>query len=112
MIENPTEASPDTNEQLLMHESEILNHGVKTSFPPSCKISFGLALPQVFFNITLTTIRRLNKTAEKINKTSLLLKLKLKYIFLKGKNNVRQGINNKYNIVIGRINCLINIVIR
>ena len=49
IIENPTEASPDTKEQFVLHESDIWYHAVKFSFPPDWRISPGLDLPQLLF---------------------------------------------------------------
>ena len=47
--EKPTEASPETKEQFVLHALEYSYHAVKFSCPPSCKISLGLTLPQFAF---------------------------------------------------------------
>ena len=75
IIENPTEASPETKEQLLSQKLEILNHGVKISFPPNSNISFGRALPQEFFRKRLTKTKRLKRKDSNIKKISGQTKL-------------------------------------
>jgi len=106
-MEKPTEASPETNEQFEIHESDILNQGVKFSFPPNSKMSFGLALPQLFFNKKLITNKRLNNVEKNIKKTSVFLKLILKKIFFIGRKRLRIGNTDKYKTKNGKIIFLI-----
>ena len=75
IIQKPTDASPETKEQLVAQESVILNQGVKKYSPPKFTISFGLALPQKFFKNKLTKITKLNIVLKKIKKTSFDEKL-------------------------------------
>ena len=76
--ENPTEASPETNEQFVKQELEAWNQGLKFLSPPNSKISFGRDLPQKFFNNKLTKIKRLNMFDIHKNKISFFLKTKPK----------------------------------
>ena len=89
--EKPTEASPETNEQFVLHALEYSNHAEKLSFPPNSIISFGLALPQKPFNNTLTIIIKLKKTEEKIKTISFKINLKPKKIFFIGIYNEKTG---------------------
>ena len=50
-IEKPTDASPETKEQFVLHALLKLYQGVKGFTPPKSKISPGLTLPQKFLRI-------------------------------------------------------------
>ena len=76
--EKPTEASPETKEQFVLHESDIKNHELKFSSPPNCNISFGLARPHKFFKNKLTTRTMLKIDDVHKKRTAFSLNLKPK----------------------------------
>ena len=66
IIEKPTDASPDTNEQLVLQESLYSNQAVKNSFPLNSTISPGLDLPHKFFKTRFTNNTNVNICENKI----------------------------------------------
>ena len=71
----PTDASPETKEQLETHVSPNLYQGVKTPSPPNCKTSLGLVLPQKFLNNILTIRINVASPENQIKTISLNLNL-------------------------------------